>query len=158
MPPPTITYNDFSKLSNKIEMLEKTINLLKEKEIYDLKKKLEENKKEIEGNEKYITESLKDNDEYWGEKFNNLYHTIERTRSSVTFLFDLIDEKLHPGAVENFTEQLENLEAEPVEPIEPIDENAGSEVSSLEGGVKKRRKSRKNKKKLNIRSRKKRRH
>jgi len=70
MPPPTITYNDFSKLKNKIEMLEKEINMLKEKEIYDLGKKIEENKKEIEGNEKYIAESLKDNDEYWGEKFN----------------------------------------------------------------------------------------
>jgi len=111
MPPPTITYNDFSKLETKIEMLEKEINLLKEKEIYDLEKKIEENKKEIEGNEKYIIESLKDNDEYWGEKFNNLYHTIERTRSSVTLLFDLIEEKLHPGEIENFTAHLENLEA-----------------------------------------------
>ena len=98
---------------------------------------------------------------YWGEKFNNLYHTIEKTRSSVTFLFDLIEEKLHPGEIENFTAHLENLEAlepRPDEPIEPVDdESVSSEVSSLEGGVKKRRKSRKNKKKLNIRSRKKRR-
>jgi len=147
MPPPTITYNDFSKLKNKIEMLEKEINMLKEKEIYDLGKK--------------IAESLKDNDEYWGEKFNNLYDTIEKTRSSVTFLFDLIEEKLHPGEIENFTVHLENLEPiepRPDEPIEPVDdESVSSEVSSLEGGVKKRRKSRKNKKKLNIRSRKKRR-
>ena len=113
-------------LEDRIKELEKKIRNIEDEKLEDIEKKIESLDRKLD---KEIEEIDKGNQEEfkisWRAIDRNL-EKLEKVETSINFLFDLIEEKLHPGEVDNFTRHLENNQGF------PRDEEELSDVDDLD--------------------------
>jgi len=100
-------------LEDRIKELEKKIRNIEDEKLEDIEKSVRSLDEKIDREIKEIDDGINDEFKIVWRNLDNALEKLEKRETSINFLFDLIEEKLHPGEVDNFTRHLENNQGFP---------------------------------------------